>query len=340
MEQTTVLSSLDNSTSNEKISTRSLHQVGAPLIATLGFIANTLILIAIIKAKLYRQNVILFVLNLVINNALVCASSLPYIAVMAFSYSGEVNLALCQFMGYITYSITASELLGLNLVAINRYFLIVRYSTYLEIYNKKKNIAIMIAVSWIVYPVLMVFPATNVWGSMSYDRYRFLCHPFKTNDSFGKFLVGFALLTTVPLIIFGYISILPKVFKTNQQVNLTRSKSVITKRTADKPRKREIRLVSLVIMLLTSFCFMYLPFAIMSIIDPTTSLYDPKIHIGFVYVAWAHCLVNPLLYAVMNRQIRRAIKDLFLVPGGKDVVSGITTVNQSRTDLITYDTGV
>ncbi|OWF43214.1 G-protein coupled receptor moody-like isoform X2 [Mizuhopecten yessoensis] len=332
MEQTTVLGSWDNSTSKEEISTRTLHQVGAPLVATLGFIANTLILIAVLKAKLYRQNVILFVLNLVINNALVCATSLPYIAVMAFSYSGEVNLALCQFMGYITYSIIASELLGLNLVAINRYFLIVRYRTYLEIYNKKKNIAIMIALSWIVYPVLMVFPATNVWGSMSYDRYKFLCHPFKANDSFGKFLAGFALLTTVPLIIFGYISILPKVFKTNQQVNLTRSN--------DKPRKREVRLVSLVIVLLSTFCFMYLPFAIMSIIDPTTSLYDPKIHISFVYVAWAHCLVNPLLYAVMNRQIRRAIKDLFLVPGGKNAVSGITTVNHSRTDLTTNDTGL
>ncbi|XP_060070756.1 melanopsin-B-like [Ylistrum balloti] len=340
MEQTTILGIQDNLTSHEDVPTRTLHQVGATLIGSLGFLANMMILIAILKAKLYRQNVILFVLNLVINNALVCAISLPYIAAMSFNYTDDVNLTICKAMGYITYSITASELLGLDLVAINRYFLIVKYSTYLNIYNDKKNIAIMICLSWIVYPIMLLFPATEVWGSFTYDRNRFFCNPFKAKDSFGKFFSGFAVITSVPLLIFGYTSILPKVFKTNQQVNLTRSKSVTTKNHTDKLRRRDVRLVSLVLVLLTTFCLMYLPFAVLSIIDPTTSAVNPRMHIAFLYVAWAHCLVNPVLYAVLNSQIRKAIKDLFIVVDDKDGISGITTVSISRTGLNSIDTCV
>ncbi|XP_033752630.1 G-protein coupled receptor moody-like [Pecten maximus] len=338
MEQTTVLDGWDNITSDEDIPTRTLHQVGATLIGSLGFIANTIILIAILKAKLYRQNVILFVLNLVINNTLACATSLPYIATMAFNYTDEVDLVLCRVMGYITYSITASELLGLDLVAVNRYFLIVRYSTYLQIYNDKKNIGLMILMSWIIYPTMMLFPATDIWGSLLYDQNRFICHPFKANDSFGKFLVGFALLTSVPLLILGYTSILPKVFWSKKQVNRTRSRSVANQHISDKPRRRDVRLVSLVIVLLTTFCLMYLPFAVISIIDAKGSKYDPRIHVGLIYVAWTHCLVNPFLYALMNRQIQKAIKDLFLGADDKDAISGVTTINRSKTETASINT--
>lgn len=338
LEQTTVLDVWENISSNyTDIITRPLHQVGATLIGSLGFFANALILIAILKAKLYRQNVILFVLNLVINNALACVISLPYIATMAFSYQSEVDMVLCRVMGYLTYSIIASELLALDLVAINRYFLIVRYSTYLEIYNNKKNIGVMILVSWMVYPTIMLFPATNVWGSLLYDRNRFICHPFKANDSFGKFLVGFALFTSVPLLVFGYTSILPKVFKTKRHIGLKRSRSAVTQPISERPRKRDVRLVSLVIGLLTTFCLMYLPFAAISVLDSTGTKYDPRIQIGLIYVTWAHCLVNPALYALMNQQIRRALKQLFFMADDKASISEVTTTKRSRTETASVD---
>ncbi|XP_033753405.1 violet-sensitive opsin-like [Pecten maximus] len=337
MEQTTVLDGWDNITSDEDIPTRTLHQVGATLIGSSGFIANTIILIAILKAKLYRQNVILFVLNLVINNTLACATSLPYIATMAFNYTDEVDLVLCRVMGYITYSIITSELLGLDLVAVNRYFLIVRYSTYLQIYNDKKNIGLMILMSLTIYPIMLLFPATNIWGKLMYDRNRFLCHPFKANDSFAKFFFGFALVTSVPLLIFVYASILPKVLRTHRQVNQKRSRS---QHISDKPRRQDVQLVSLVTVPLITFCLMYLPFASISLVDPTGSKYDPRILTVLVYVAWAHCLVNPFLYALMNRKIQKAMKDLFLGADDKDVISGVTTIRRSKTETASIDTNL
>ncbi|XP_021368225.1 protein trapped in endoderm-1-like [Mizuhopecten yessoensis] len=291
---------------------RFYHNIAATIMAVIGFPANLAITVAIFKTKLHKHVGTVFILNLVINNMVVCITCLPYISILSFtvpdSTTSGLNLAFCKFMGYIAYSIKGSELLGLVLISMNRYLIVVHFSKYQQIYNSRINIIKMLVVSWSIYPLVLLFPVTELWGILEYDPNRFFCQPFFANNSFKRFLLPFALITSIPVILYCYVGILIRFWISKETIYALRSKSRTSSSTAvhGKYTRRDMRLVVMVMLILTTFFFLYMPFVVMSVLDPQMKIYSPLLHLTFIYMSWARCLVNPLVYSIMNPRIRNA----------------------------------
>lgn len=291
---------------------RIYHNVAATFMAVIGFSANLAILVAIFKTKLHKHVGTVFIMNLVLNNMVVCGTCLPYISAMSFlvpdTSSRTINLVACRIMGYIAYSIKGSELLGLVLISVNRYLIVVHFSKYQQIYNRPSNVVKMVVASWLVYPVLLLFPVTEVWGQLQYDPNRFFCQPFYADDSFKRFLLVFALVTSIPVIMYCYVRILIRFWVSKEAINALRSKSHRPSNAVIHGlyTRRDLRLVVMVMLILTTFFFLYMPFIVMSVLDPQMTIYNPILHLTFIYMSWARCLVNPLVYSIMNPRIRNA----------------------------------
>ena len=284
---------------------RLIHNVLSSFISIVGFILNFVIVIAIIKYRLYKQTVIVFILNLSVLYCLSSGFSLAYIAYNSFTinFKESENQTICKVFGFITYTVVGADLTALCLISFNRYCLIVYIEKYHDIYGKRKNVVIMFFLSWILYFILFLFPTTEIWGKMKYDKYRFLCQPFLNGDSFSKFIAYFSVGSTVPPLIFCYIGIIWKVNSTRKKLNKVMDPTNVC--------KRPVKMPFMIIWILTTFGALYLPYLFVQGTDPDAVKYNIRIHIVTVYIGWTHLLCNPVIYAVFNNQIQIALKKLF-----------------------------
>ena len=180
---------------------------------------------------------------------------------------------------------------------------------YNKIYGKHRNVGIMLCASWMVYILLFMMPTTEVWGTMIYDKNRFICQPFLIGDSFSKFIAYFAAGTTMPPLIFCYIGIIWKVNSTKRKLNKVSDKNTT---------KRPMKMPFMIIAILTTFGVFYLPYIFVQGTDSNAEKYDIRVHIVTVYLAWAHLLFNPILYAIFNQHIQLALKKLFCLKAQSD----------------------
>ena len=134
----------NNTTNVETITTdvRLIHNILATFLSIVGFIFNFVILVAIVRYRLYKQTVIIFILNLTVLYCLSCGFSLAYIAYNSFAiYSMEhPKSILCRVFGFITYTVVGTELTALCLISFNRYCLIVHMEKYRNIYRKRNDV--------------------------------------------------------------------------------------------------------------------------------------------------------------------------------------------------------
>lgn len=290
---------------------RIIHNVLATLMSVIGFLLNFVIILTIVRYRLYRQTVIVFILNLSILYCISSGVSLTYISYNSFTiYTNQpFSEKTCRGLGFITYATVGSELTALLLISFNRYTLIVHMDKYNKIYGKHRNVGIMLCASWMVYILLFMMPTTEVWGTMIYDKNRFICQPFLIGDSFSKFIAYFAAGTTMPPLIFCYIGIIWKVNSTKRKLNKVSDKNTT---------KRPMKMPFMIIAILTTFGVFYLPYIFVQGTDSNAEKYDIRVHIVTVYLAWAHLLFNPILYAIFNQHIQLALKKLFCLKAQSD----------------------
>lgn len=297
---------MSNNSSLETIprDVRLIHNVLATIVSIFGIVLNLIILLAILRYRLYKQTVIVFIVNLSVLYCISSGFSVAYIAYNSFTIynSDSLNPMVCRAFGFITYTISGAELTALCLISFNRYCLIVYMEKYNAIYGKRSNVLIMLFLSWLLYFVLFLLPTTEIWGKMIYDKNRFLCQPFLYGDSFSKFIAYFSVGSTAPPLVFCYIGIIWKVNSTRNKLN-----KVSDTHTSRRPK----RMPFMIIFILTTFGVLYLPFIFVQGTDPDAVKYNIRIHLVTVYIAWVHLLCNPIIYAVFNQHIQTALKKLF-----------------------------
>jgi hypothetical protein len=58
-------------------------------------------------------------------------------------------------------------------------------------------------------------------------------------------------------------------------------------------RQPPIKMPVTIIAILTAFSILYVPFFIVEVLDPSGEMFDPKVQVLAVYVAWFHLICHP-----------------------------------------------
>ncbi|KAF5296922.1 hypothetical protein FQA39_LY12279 [Lamprigera yunnana] len=85
--------------------------------------------------------------------------------------------------------------------------------------------------------------------------------------------------------------------------------TLIDKRRANR-QKEDDRLTKLMLLIFICFVVCFLPLMLMNVFDDDDVKY-PVLHVVASILAWASSVINPIIYAVTNRQYRTAYKELF-----------------------------
>ncbi|KAL4224818.1 Melatonin-related receptor [Mactra antiquata] len=320
MDNTTAYS-LDNEITSDQLT---VIRVFSTLTTILGTIGNTLTIAAIVYGRLHQQASFLFILNLSVCNLIHCVVFLPLLLVQSYHDIWTYNQAACVAYSFGFFSVLGAELWLYSCITINRYICVVHHQNYGRYYGGKIVTSVKLIFSWMFYPVTFLLPLTKFWGDFEYVPKKLVCYPFAGYNcrGFCLFIYVIAIISTVPVIIFCYLSIIHKYVKTQRKVGLSREKTVSQTGTAnhvttvktDSDKKRamsEVKMAFTILAVISIFGSCRLPFMILYLYDPSMSKVNPMIHTVLIYIGSCSNFINPVIYSFTNKTIFKSLKKMF-----------------------------
>ncbi|XP_066997330.1 protein trapped in endoderm-1 isoform X2 [Anabrus simplex] len=303
--------------------------VCAVTFSVVGAIGNLVTALALLRcSKLRQHTTTAFVISLCVSDLLFCSINLPLTASRYINEAWVLSPTTCKLFPFFFYGNVAASLLSMVGITLNRYMLISCHTLYNKLYTPC-YICLMLLFAWGFSFSMMVPPLVEAWGRLGLDPPTFSCTILKKDGSSPKkllFVLGFFLPCVV--IIISYSCIYWKVRKSRQKLQahspvIPKQVSITPSTAQFLPRREDIRLTRLMLIIFCCFLLCFLPLMLVNVIDDEISF--PTIHVLASVLAWASSVVNPFIYAGSNRQYRAAYRNLLCCtrsnPQGDEVVS-------------------
>ena len=272
------------------------------------FIGNLLVCLAIKRNQKLRKIPNYYIASLASADMLMSLFGMPLTSVALVADGWILGDALCQYQGFVGTALASVSLLNITLLALNRYLKIVRGQEHLT-YNKTKTKTAI----WNIVLVWSLALVTPIPYLAIGDRFRF--HPGKVLCFFDldNSNIYYAVSTIVCFVMipFGVITVCYyKVFRTVRRHNKTLARTGSDTRTFAVD---EVKLAKLLFTILLGFVACWTPFVVIDVIGVFKGqFFFPRGVYEFytVSVGLSSC-VNPMIYAVMNKDFRTEFKKMF-----------------------------
>lgn len=298
------------------------------LLSIFGVVVNIVNIVAILKYKLQKEPSIFCILNLTINNTLICVIVLPSTAKNTYTENVEdLDMPSCIMAGFVTFGLFGAEFFSMLLISLNRYLMFLHVGLYRKLFMNSRNLALVTMFSWSFPFAILFMPLTNAWGSFTYKAKKFVCDPFHVMF-YRIFIMVAIIICTLPLLLFCYGKILHKVLSNKKRIDVARatnaSQTVIStissavKSKQDRPasasfpekKNKERHLILSVTAIFVTYGVLYLPFIVLNLYDPDMTKVDSILHASSTYLGWSHCVINTLVYTALNTKIKNAVRQL------------------------------
>ena len=273
-----------------------------------GLVGNFLTFVVICKVPSLRTMSNYYVASLSLTEVLLCASILALLPAVVLNGRWVFSDETCQFQGFVTTMLATASIYAMMLVAINRYFIMVKSNLHRRYFTKRK-VLISIVFSWILGGN---FPISYVCQGR-----RFEFHPGKGICVYdvSKLQLTDALLTGLFNLQIPYIIIslcYYKIYKKVKQHNVMLHQSAET--TSLQISAKDIRITKILFAIVLAFTLCWSPFYV---IDLLGVLYGPYFaprpaYLLYSIMAGSSAAINPVLYGGFNREVRREITKLLV----------------------------
>ena len=174
------------------------------LFLVIGLPWNLLVVVTIVKQKLYTQPTIILLLSLVITDLVLLVFHLPLVMVTGFSgeyvfgSSDSVRCSVCSNTGFVSVLCSVNATFTIALMSIDRFLFIYKPLHY-DRYITKWRTVVAIAVAWLVAVAICVLPLIG-FGDIIYTSRNFSCHIY-LGPKYGLFLLVLLCLAILPVIV-------------------------------------------------------------------------------------------------------------------------------------------
>ena len=259
------------------------------------FVGNFITLLVMLLNRRIRTIPNMFVASLALSDLLIGVlgagpSALPVLV----TSSDLFNDTFCQFQGYIAITLAVASIYTLVLMAVNRYYRIVKPAKYRRYFTKKKT-TIMILVSWL----------SSLSAPLPYflSGHKMVFHPFKL-FRVPKIIAVLGISGTVCLgiscviILYCYF----RIFKTVRHHNNNF-------RPPDNPvntiNVEEVKVARTLFITVVFFILCWAP--VMVIVDTIHEkwIFSREAYLAYSFLAVFSSALNPLIYGVLNKSFRK-----------------------------------
>ena len=213
---------------------------------------------------------------------------------------------VCQLQGFAIFTFAKSSLNTMGIIAISRYFCVVKPARYIVLFRKQR-IVLYTAAVWCMALIGSVPPLIFQTGGYTFQPAKAMCmYPFQTNIAYTVFIECVFVAAPFTLITFCYA----KVFYT-----VSRSNRVFTQENNPEQLRanvEEAKVTKTLALVMVSFALCWLPISIMDYIDAARG--EPtlprKMYLTYGFLAYLSSTVNPFIYGATNRRFRQEYKTI------------------------------
>ncbi|XP_069020744.1 pinopsin-like [Embiotoca jacksoni] len=270
-------------------------------IGTFGLMNNLLVLVLFCRYKMLRSPINLLLINITISDLLVCVLGTPFSFAASTQGRWLIGEGGCVWYGFFNSLCGIVSLISLAVLSYERYSTMMG-PTEADSSNYRK-ISLGITVSW-VYSLIWTLPPLFGWSNYGPEGPGTTCSvdwTAKTANNISYITCLFVFCLTVPflVIVFCYGKLLCAI----RQVSGVNSST---------SRKREQRVLFMVVIMVICYLLCWLPYGIMALLATfgQPGLVTPEASIIPSVLAKTSTVINPVIYVFMNKQFYRCFQAL------------------------------
>ena len=285
------------------------------LFLVIGLPWNLLVIVTIVKQKLYTQPTIMLLLSLVITDLLLLVFHLPLVMVTGFSgeyvfgSSDSVRCSVCSNTGFVSVLCSVNATFTISLMSIDR-FLFIYLPLHYDRYITKWRTVVAMAVAWLVAVAICVLPLIG-FGEIIYTSGNFSCHIY-LGPKYGIFLLVLLCLAILPVIVLNaWVCCIVQrnihaIYKVRQSMKIsTSTEHSEAYRSVKKKRHVKERHLYLVFgALLCSNIISWLPIIVTSLILLSGSTVSPDAIAAALVLFFSQVTVHPIIETALLKEVR------------------------------------
>lgn len=206
---------------------------------------------------------------------------------------------ICQFHGMAALTFACTSVENLALMAVNRYFRVVKPNKYRKYFKKGKTLC-YICIVWMSSLIASMSYIPSGPHGYVFHPGKFFCYLHIDDYVFLLLTVTFYIAFPAMLIAFCYY----KVYKTIQKHNRSMSNWGSS---SQRLSVQEINITRTLFLILVMFMVCWLPVFTMDIIDIIKSRWSlpREAYVAYTFLAASSSSINPVLYGIMNPAFRK-----------------------------------
>ena len=212
---------------------------------------------------------------------------------------------LCQLNGFMTTEFVISSMYSLTAISVNRYFMVVKQNYYRKVFNAR-NQALMIAFIWCIPLPLALGPLLG-WSKFEFQTGKCICiFWFSRSIAFSSVLLVVAVPLPLGIICFCCFKIFKQVKHHSKQVTTMAS-------SAPTVNVEEVKITKTLAVVIGAYLICFIPAATINLIEMVYPSFKIPLWIDILSMILVFCnhANNPVIYGALNKQYRKAFKDIF-----------------------------
>ena len=292
-----------------ELSTRRHHVVWTETILLLvinmtAFSGSLLVFFAVYRNQRLRTLTNLFVVALAVSDILISICCMPFTITTLIRGRWIFGENVCRFQGFAMFTLAMVALLTMGIIAISRYFCVVKPQKFIVLFNRRR-IFMYIAAVWCAALVGSVPPLLFETGGYKFQPAKAMCmYTFDTNIAYTIFIECAYISAPLILITFCYVKVFYTVSQTNQVFSHENNPQQL------RANVEEAKVTKTLAAVMAGFAFCWLPICIMDYIDAARGgpTLPRQAYLIYGFLGYLSSAINPVIYGLMNRHFRREYK--------------------------------
>ena len=271
------------------------------LVDVIALLGNVLVFAVASKNRRRLTITDILIIALSLTDLLVALTVMPLSAGALITGVWLYNRWLCLFQGFCVITFACASLNTLSVIAVNRYYCVVKYNDYRRVFSIKRTLGYLILV-WLAAFCFSIPPLLFSADDYAFQAGKVLCvYPFEINLAYTVCLD--VLFIGVPTATISYCYW--HVFRTVQQRN--RAVSGKGQELTTRMNVQEANITKTLIVVVIGFALCWFPVLIMDTIDVATGdlILPRQLYLFYTFMVFLSSTINPFIYALVNKRFRK-----------------------------------
>ena len=268
------------------------------------FFGNLSVCYAVYRNQRLRSLPNMFVVALAVSDISISICCMPVSIATLYHGRWIFGANFCQFQGFACFTFGMASLSTMALIAVSRYFCVLKREKYIVLFNKRR-IFVYIAAVCCVALVGSVPPLFFAKGVYRLTPGHAACmYAFETNIAYTIFIKCVYIATPLSLITFCYIKVFYAVSQTNQVFSQENNPQQL------RANVEEAKVTKTLATVVVCFMLCWVPIGLMDFIDAARGGHSlpRQVYLTYGVLVYLSSAINPFIYAAMNRYFRREYK--------------------------------